>query len=70
MICRQLGFAAAVSAFQGSHVPDGSGRIWLDNVRCVGNERNIANCPHNGWGSHDCGHSEDAGVECSGLYGA
>ena len=43
---------------------DGSGQIVLDDVRCIGNESRLVNCPHNGLGNHNCGHSEDAGVSC------
>ncbi|CAB4013293.1 deleted in malignant brain tumors 1 -like isoform X2, partial [Paramuricea clavata] len=34
--CRQLGYTYAVRALQGSDVPDGTGQIWLDDVRCTG----------------------------------
>ena len=43
----------------------GTGRILLDNVRCTGNEASVNQCPHNGVHSHNCGHHEDAGVECT-----
>ncbi|CAB4038510.1 partial [Paramuricea clavata] len=64
--CRQLGYLNAVRALQGGFVPDGSGRIWLDDVACNGNEQRLSTCLHNPWGNHDCRHSEDAGVECLG----
>ncbi|XP_028395739.1 deleted in malignant brain tumors 1 protein-like [Dendronephthya gigantea] len=64
VVCRQLGYQKAFAALPGNLVPSGSGQIWLDNVRCSGNEQNLANCSHRGWGVHDCRHSEDAGVKC------
>ena len=42
----------------------GSGEIWLDELRCRGTESDIFDCPHNGIGVHNCGHNEDAGVQC------
>ena len=65
VVCRQLGYLNPVRALRGYDVPDGTGQIWLDNVRCTGSEQNLIACYHNGWGSHNCGHYQDAGVECS-----
>ena len=42
----------------------GSGQIWLDNVLCTGSEIRLIDCPANAIGSHNCAHSEDAGVRC------
>ena len=42
----------------------GTGSIWLDQVRCVGTEARLASCPANPIGTHDCSHFEDAGVRC------
>ena len=65
VVCRQLGYAYPVRALPGYQVPDGTGQIWLNNVRCTGNEENLISCSHNGWGNTYCGHYQDAGVECS-----
>lgn len=45
-------------------VPAGTGNIWLDNVYCSGDELNLFECEHIGWGWHNCGHSEDIGCTC------
>ena len=43
----------------------GSGSIWLDNVECSGEERRLLDCNSATLGSHNCAHSEDAGVNCT-----
>ena len=65
VVCRELGFSRAVSAYQRAHFGRGTGPIWLDNVECTGSESRLDHCDHNGVGDHNCGHSEDAGVVCS-----
>ncbi|NXN91312.1 DMBT1 protein, partial [Rhinopomastus cyanomelas] len=34
---------------------------------CAGTEAALSDCGARPWGSHDCGHGEDAGVVCSGF---
>jgi hypothetical protein len=65
VVCRQLGYKYGVRALLGKDVPDGTGQIWLDDVACAGNELSLSNCSHSGWGNKNCGHTNDAGVECS-----
>lgn len=67
VVCRQLGYTdlSQVAITVLGNVPDGTGQIWLDNVRCTGNELRLTDCPANPFGSHNCIHSEDAGVICA-----
>lgn len=43
------------------------GPVWIDDVRCTGQESDIGSCTFSGWGKEDCGRSEQAGVDC-GMY--
>ncbi|XP_070778919.1 scavenger receptor cysteine-rich domain-containing protein DMBT1-like [Enoplosus armatus] len=65
VVCRQLGCGTALTATQSANFGQGTGQIWLDDVACSGSERSLAECQHKGFGTHNCGHSEDAGVVCS-----
>lgn len=45
----------------------GVGRIWLDNIQCAGNERELTHCIANSSGINSCTHAEDAGVRCGNI---
>ena len=60
-----LGFKSAVRAYSLAAFGQGRGPILLDDVRCVGSETELSDCPHSGWGVHNCHHYEDAGASCT-----
>ena len=46
-------------------VSQGTGRIWLDNVNCNGNNTRLSECSHRGWGVLlSCSHYEDVALQC------
>uniref|UniRef100_A0A8C5R8Q8 SRCR domain-containing protein n=1 Tax=Leptobrachium leishanense TaxID=445787 RepID=A0A8C5R8Q8_9ANUR len=63
VVCRQLGCSDSL-AIPTSSFGRGSGRIWMDDVRCTGTESALRDCPRHPWGLHNCDHSEDVGVLC------
>ena len=65
VVCSELGLGKATAAIPGAFYGQGSGEIWLDDVNCMGTEQTIASCSHRGWGTDNCGHWEDAGVNCT-----
>ncbi|XP_068740263.1 scavenger receptor cysteine-rich type 1 protein M160-like isoform X1 [Montipora capricornis] len=66
VVCRTLNKGNAIEATIRARFGAGTGNIWMDEVKCVGNETSLIACPHMGWGRENCDHSEDAGVICQG----
>ncbi|XP_041657990.1 scavenger receptor cysteine-rich domain-containing group B protein [Cheilinus undulatus] len=64
VVCQQMGCGSAMYAHTNSYFGYGTGLILLDNVKCSGSEAELTSCHHLGWGNHNCGHHEDAGVTC------
>ena len=66
ILLKCLYFQKVAEARRDAIFGQGSGPIFLDDVRCRGTELRLTSCTHNGVGVHNCGHSEDAGVICKG----
>nr|XP_054772374.1 deleted in malignant brain tumors 1 protein-like [Lytechinus pictus] len=64
VVCRMLGYTGVSSALV--RFGEATGDIILNDVECYGSETHLAHCNHSGYEIHNCGHSEDVGVKCSG----
>jgi len=68
VVCRELGYLNGTATNAGRYIQTGPGSfpVWLSQVACLGNERKLSHCKHNGAGSVvNCSHSQDIGVQCS-----
>ena len=65
VVCHQLGFPFAKPVNAGYYGP-GSGRIWLTNVSCSGEEEELRECSHHQVQGplYNCDHHDDIGVMC------
>lgn len=64
-VCRLLSVPSGVAkARVMAYFGEGTGPIHVDNVKCSGEERSLADCIKQAPGTHNCRHSEDAGVIC------
>ncbi|XP_051561416.1 neurotrypsin-like [Myxocyprinus asiaticus] len=65
VVCRQLGYSGLAKARVMAYFGEGVGPIHIDNVKCTGGESSLADCIKQPLGTHNCRHSEDAGVICN-----
>ncbi|XP_017028294.1 uncharacterized protein teq isoform X2 [Drosophila kikkawai] len=67
VVCRELGFPMGAQEVRGSSFyapPNQDFNYVMDEVECRGNETKLSECPFKGWGVHNCGVDEVAGVIC------
>ncbi len=62
VVCREIGCGNVIEAKSEAYFGQGSGPVWMDDVNCAGTESSLMNCRTNGWGTHNCGRHEEAGV--------
>ena len=68
VVCRQLGLTSAGSITV-TGISEGTGRIWLNNVHCIGNERVLVDCSYTIVNASSCTHAQDSTVRCqTGTY--
>ena len=68
VICRQLNLGYITRIADPGEFPVGKSDqpIWLDEIRCTGNEEWLSACPHSGYGRNGCKHNEDVAIICTG----
>ena len=66
VVCKQLGYSAAVKIWTNNHFGRSTGRVWMNHLRCVGNETTLEECDFSGWGVGYCSrYRSSAGVTCT-----
>ena len=60
-------FCSGAVAFSNAKYGQGVGMVLLDHVVCNGTEDSIINCTHDGIGTSQCEHKDDAGVRCQSM---
>uniref|UniRef100_A0A4W3GFM6 Soluble scavenger receptor cysteine-rich domain-containing protein SSC5D n=1 Tax=Callorhinchus milii TaxID=7868 RepID=A0A4W3GFM6_CALMI len=66
VVCRLLNCGEATSATGNATFGQGTGPVWVSDVRCEGSEAALDQCPAKPYGNNNCSHSQDASVTCSG----
>ena len=64
--CQIFTYCAAGIAYSNAHFGTGTGPISLDDVQCTSSASQLLDCPSRPILSHNCQHTDDAGVGCEG----
>uniref|UniRef100_A0A6I8R6E3 SRCR domain-containing protein n=1 Tax=Xenopus tropicalis TaxID=8364 RepID=A0A6I8R6E3_XENTR len=68
VVCRQLGCNNSPGQHKAASFGPGSGKVWLSQVKCTGDEFTLSECKRNLTLFHNCDHTADVGVICAGRY--
>ena len=56
----------SIAVYEAQFGVNGTSGTFLDEVQCRGDETNLIECQHGGFGTHNCFPSNAAGVICTG----
>ncbi|XP_067881809.1 deleted in malignant brain tumors 1 protein-like [Heterodontus francisci] len=65
VVCEHLQCGAVNSIPGGARFGKGTGAVWKENYRCLGNETRLWDCPVSSWEQFSFSHENDAGVICT-----
>ncbi|XP_067882181.1 deleted in malignant brain tumors 1 protein-like [Heterodontus francisci] len=65
VVCEHLQCGAVNSIPEGARFGKGTGAVWKENYRCLGNETRLWDCPVSSWEQFSFSHENDAGVICT-----
>lgn len=68
VVCRQLGYPGAISSGYSYQFGIGTGPVWFENVRCLGNESNFDECSKDVLGYSNGAQSDVATALCKLPY--
>jgi len=69
VVCKELGYIRSSVIYNGLVNVQGNSSLWIDNLRCTGNESSLVSCAHGGWTNESCAVNQIAGVACTGPEG-
>ncbi|XP_075041882.1 CD5 antigen-like [Mixophyes fleayi] len=64
VVCKQLECGTPISGKRCGRLQRGTGAVWLNEVRCAGDEKSLSECQVTPVGRHQCNHREDVWVNC------
>ncbi|XP_076105846.1 scavenger receptor cysteine-rich type 1 protein M160-like [Mytilus galloprovincialis] len=73
VICRMLGYNNSdANILKTPVISPGKGKIYFENINCLGQEMDIEDCSYSNWENSHCNHANDIGIDCATkvkLYG-
>lgn len=64
VVCRQLGYQAAVVTYRSGFFGEGSKPVLLNELQCNGNESTLSECDQENISGLGCNHLQDVGLLC------
>ncbi|XP_040277038.1 CD5 antigen-like isoform X1 [Bufo bufo] len=64
VVCKQLNCGAPRTFMPCGSRKKGSGAIWMNEVKCTGDERSLSECPVTPLTKHKCAHKQEVWVTC------